>query len=152
LLAQWKQDLTDFPAKAKALTANLSAAQVQQTYRPNGWTICQVVHHCADSHMNAYIRFKLALTEDTPTIQPYFEDRWAKLSDGNSSDLTDSLHLLTALHKKWVNVIDAMTQQELKRSYIHPEHNKTFPLQEVIGLYAWHCNHHLAHIQLALNL
>jgi len=100
--------------------------------------------------MNSFIRFKLALTEDTPTIRPYFEDKWAELNDSISDEILDSLLLLKGLHAKWVHLLKQLTDQELRLQFSHPEHGTKFTLQETIGNYAWHCNHHLAHIELRL--
>ena len=146
----WIQTISNFPKLLNELTQNLSTEQKNQTYREGGWTIKQVVHHCADSHMNSLVRFKLALTEDSPTIRPYFEDRWAELIDGKEDDLSDSLLLLTALHAKWTRLLNDLSEEDLNRNYIHPEHGKSISLLEAIGLYAWHCEHHLAHVKLAL--
>lgn len=150
LKEKWIQSIADFPATINSLVVDLSLEEKNKTYRPDGWSIKQVVHHCADSHMNAFIRFKLTLTEDLPTIRPYFEDRWAELSDGLNEDLTDSLQLLSALHSKWTRLLRNLTESDLKRVYIHPEHGKQFSLLEVISMYAWHCEHHLGHVRLAL--
>ncbi|MCJ8291531.1 MAG: putative metal-dependent hydrolase [Crocinitomicaceae bacterium] len=150
LKENWIKSISDFPKSLKELTQDLSSEQKNQTYRPEGWNIKQVVHHCADSHMNSLIRFKLALTEDSPTIRPYYEARWAELNDGKEDDLTDSLQLLASLHSKWTRLLNDLTQDDLKRSYVHPEHGTHFSLQEAIGVYAWHCDHHLGHVKLAL--
>lgn len=150
LKLNWIQTISDFPAKLKDLTADLTSEEKNLTYRPDGWNIKQVVHHCADSHINSIIRFKLSLTEDSPVIRPYFEDRWAELSDGNEDDLTDSIQLLTSLHSKWTRLLKGLTDEDLARKYIHPEYGKEVSLLEAIGTYAWHCEHHLAHIRLAL--
>lgn len=140
------QTIETFPGKLKREVHHLTAMQLDTPYRPQGWTIRQVVHHCADSHMNSFIRFKLALTEDNPTVKPYYEDRWAELVDAKNMDITPSLDLLTGLHIRWSALLNALTPTELKRVFIHPEHNKSIELDEAIALYAWHCNHHLAHI------
>lgn len=151
IIAQWILDIESFPAKAEELTNGLSVEQLNWKYRPNGWTVKQVVHHCADSHMNSLIRFKLALTEDSPKIRPYYEDKWAELSDGVSNDISDSILLLKGLHAKWVNLLKSLTKEDLLLEFVHPEHGKKFTLQETIGNYAWHCNHHLAHMVVALD-
>ena len=106
----------------------------------------QVVHHIPDSHLNSYVRFKLALTEDEPTICPYLEDRWAELPDGKRAPIEVSLQLLEVLHRRWVIMLKALTEEDLHRKYVHPEHGNKFSLDETIGMYAWHGNHHLAHI------
>ncbi|MCP4441779.1 MAG: putative metal-dependent hydrolase [Aureispira sp.] len=147
---KWINDIEEFPKKLKALTQELPSEELNWKYRPNSWTIKQVVHHCADSHMNSLIRFKLALTEEQPNIRPYFEDRWAELSDGVDNNIKHSLLLLTGLHQKWANLLRSLTKDKLDRTFTHPEHGQIFSLKENIGIYAWHCNHHLAHIEQAL--
>jgi hypothetical protein len=149
-LDNWINDIETFPSKVKNLTENLSIEELNWIYRPKGWNIKQVVHHCADSHMNSLIRFKLALTEEVPTIKPYEEQFWAELADGNSDDISPSLQLIEGLHKRWVLLLKSFGATELKRQFIHPANNKTSFLDETIGMYAWHGNHHLAHIEQAL--
>lgn len=151
LVKEWIEDIKAFPKQLLALTAPLSKEQLNMTYRPNGWTIKQVIHHCADSHMNSFIRFKLALTEDTPNIRPYFEDKWADLADGTDDDISTSLLLIKSLHQKWIKLLKSLTPQDLEKAFIHPETNKLTQLKENIGIYAWHGRHHLSHIALALN-
>lgn len=142
---QWIEDIASFPLKVKKVVNDLTTDQLEWVYRPDGWSIRQVVHHCADSHMNAQLRFKLALTEDKPTIKPYIESKWAELPD-NEQDVEVSLDLLTALHKKWVYLLEKLSDEDLLREYIHPEHGKTFDLNFTIAMYSWHCKHHFAHI------
>jgi hypothetical protein len=136
-----------FPAKLKKAVRGLNDEQLDTQYRPGGWSIRQVVHHVADSHINSYCRFKLALTEDTPAIRPYYEDRWAELPDGKSSPVELSLLLLDALHKRWVVMLNNINTKQLKLKYFHPETKKEATIEYLIGLYAWHCEHHLAHIE-----
>lgn len=150
LRATWVHSIEHFPMKLRTLVEGLSREEKSKTYRPDGWNVKQLVHHCADSHMNAYIRFKLTLTEESPVIRPYFEERWAELANGQEENLDDSLALIQALHAKWVRLIQSLTNSDLERCYIHPQYNKQFSLLEAIGAYAWHCDHHLAHIKLAL--
>lgn len=150
IIEQWIQDIADFPKAVEVLTKDLTIEQLNWKYRPNGWTVKQVVHHCVDSHMNSVIRFKLALTENQPTIRPYFEDRWAELADALDNDLSDSLLILKGLHSKWVKLLKSLSAKDLALTFVHPEHGKIFTLGENIGIYAWHCNHHLEHIKLAL--
>ncbi|WP_028297716.1 YfiT family bacillithiol transferase [Olivibacter sitiensis] len=138
--------ISDFPHHLRKETGHLSDSQLDTEYRPQGWTIRQLVHHCADSHLNAYTRFKLALTEEKPTIKPYREDKWAELIDGKSLPIAYSLSLLESLHFRWITLLKALTVEELKRTFIHPENGKEITLEENIGIYAWHCEHHLAHI------
>ena len=146
----WISDIEGFPKEIESITKNLSDKELNWIYRPDGWNIKQVVHHCADSHMNSIIRFKLALTEDSPTIRPYFEDRWAMLVDNNDNDLSSTLSLLKGLHAKLGKLLRSISENELPREFIHPEYGKRFRLDETIGVYAWHGNHHLAHIKQAL--
>lgn len=146
----WIKSIADFPGLMRELTESLTCEQKNLTYRPDGWTVKQVVHHCADSHINAFIRFKLTLTEDSPTIRPYMEARWAELMDGKEDDLSDSLNLLTSLHSKWSRLLLNLDEIDLQRSYVHPQYQKEFSLIEAIALYAWHGEHHLAHVKLAL--
>lgn len=149
-ILEWIETIEELPKQLSKLTNHLLADELNWPYRPGGWTIKQVVHHLADSHINSFIRFKWTLTEDLPTIKPYFEDRWAKLIDGNDNDLSSSLSLLTGLHTKWSMLLKSLSNEELKLEFIHPEHGKRFSLEETIGLYAWHSKHHLKHIEQAL--
>ena len=139
-----------FPSKIKKLTSILSIEELNWAYRPQGWNIKQVVHHCADSHINSFIRFKLALTEDVPTIKPYEEALWANLTDGNSDDILPSIQIIEGVHARWVLLMKSLSSTQLKRQFFHPENLKIASLEETIGVYAWHCNHHLAHIEQAL--
>lgn len=138
-------NIESFPTKLKQEVVNLDEEQLNTKYRTGGWTIKQVVHHVADSHINAYIRLKLVLTENDPAIKPYFEDRWAELVD-TKSDINISLNLLEPLHKRWVMVLKNLSEDDLKKRYFHPGQNKFVSLNEFIATYSWHCNHHLAHI------
>ncbi len=150
ILNGWIQDIEDFPKKLIALTQSLSHEKLNWKYRPGGWTIKQVIHHCADSHMNSIIRFKLALTEKNPTIRPYYEDRWAELPDSLNDNIAPTLQLINGLHNKWSDLLRSLNPDQLQRQFMHPEHGTIFNLAENIGFYAWHCNHHLAHIHQAL--
>ncbi len=146
----WISSIEKFPEKISKVTATLSIEALNFQYRPNGWNIKQVVHHCADSHINAYVRTKLTLTENVPTIKPYNETLWAELIDGNINSISESLMIIKGLHARWVLILKNLTPNDLEKAYFHPENNKKYQLKEVIGLYAWHCNHHLAHIDQAL--
>ncbi|WEK56033.1 MAG: bacillithiol transferase BstA [Candidatus Cohnella colombiensis] len=143
---EWINQIDELPIKLKEAVKDLTPEQLNITYRDGGWTFKQVVHHLADSHMNSYIRFKLALTEDTPTIKPYYEDRWAELQDSVNTDINISITLLEALHKKWVTLLRSMNEFDFKKQYYHPESQQKFGLDYCLGLYAWHGNHHVAHI------
>ncbi len=150
LLESWIEEIEEFPQELNRVTSVLTNEQLKYRYRPNGWNIKQVVHHCADSHMNSFMRFKLALTEDTPIIKPYFEDKWAELIDGNSNDIQASVDILRGLHRKWTLLLRSLSYNDLKKEFIHPEHNSKIRLKESIGVYAWHGRHHLEHIRQAL--
>lgn len=125
---------------------NLDAAQLDTPYRPGGWTVQQVVHHVPDSHMNAYIRCKLALTENNPTIKPYDEAAWAQLSDSQNVPVNISLTLLHALHARWHELLINLQEDDWKKTVFHPEHKKNFSLWHMLKSYAWHGKHHVAHI------
>lgn len=146
MIQKWISDISSFPARLTQEVALLTDEQLDTPYRPNGWTIRQVVHHCADSHMNSLLRFKLALTEDRPTIKPYREDLWAELTDSLEMPIQPSLLILEGIHARWTELLQSLTAKQLERVFIHPEHGKTFRIDENMGIYAWHCNHHLAHI------
>jgi hypothetical protein len=146
ILSRWIAILDDFPARLTQETAHLTDEQLDTRYRPKGWSIRQVVHHCADSHFNSFVRFKLALTEEKPVIKPYFEDRWAELVDGESTPIEPSLKIIEGLHERWVNLLKSLGDVDWHKTFVHPEHGREIPLNENLGLYAWHCNHHLAHI------
>ena len=144
-------DIENFPNLVKAEIQNLNEKDLQFRYRPEGWTISQVVHHCADSHINSYMRFKLALTENVPTIKPYEESLWAELPDNNLSPFI-SLKLLEALHERWVYLLKTLTENDLNKEFIHPEQSERISLKKNILIYSWHCGHHLVHIRQAKDL
>lgn len=150
-LAQWIADIAEFPAKLKNEVSKMTDGELDSPYRPGGWTIRQVIHHCADSHMNSLICFKLALTEVRPTIKAYREEKWAELSDGKMA-LAPSLMLLEGLHARWVFLLRSLSEEDLRRAYIHPQQEQEVPLNTTIGLYAWHGKHHLAHVKQAKRL
>jgi hypothetical protein len=133
------------PAKLRAAVRGLDDTQLDTPYRPDGWTVRQVVHHVPDSHANAFIRFKLALTEDTPTIKPYDQAAWATLEDARSTPIETSLVLLEMLHDRWNRILNAMSPSDFDRKLIHPE-NGIMSLDQVLATYDWHSRHHVAHI------
>jgi hypothetical protein len=139
--------LAGFPDKIKTETEHMSDDRLETPYRPDGWNIRQVVNHCADSHMNALIRVKLALTEDNPVIKPYDEAAFARLQDTLSMEIQPAIFILQGVHQRWVKLLQTFTYNEWRRGYYHPEKNRTIPLDESTGMYAWHCEHHLAHIR-----
>lgn len=143
---KWLIDIQQLPGLLEDAVINLDKDQLETPYRDGGWTVQQVVHHVADSHMNALCRIKLILTEDNPTIKPYDENKWAQLSDTKLVPVNVSLTLLHALHTRMHNLLNSVTENEWHRTYFHPEHQKQFDLWFLLGLYAWHGKHHTAHI------
>jgi len=146
-LDSYINDIEFLPSELRKEVDQLSDEQLDTQYRPEGWTVRQVIHHIGDSHMNALIRFKLALTEENPTIRPYFEDRWANLSDVKMP-VEVSLSLVESIHKRWGNVLRNMSEKDFERTLFHPEHNKSFTLAQMLHMYSWHGKHHLAHVKL----
>ena len=133
------------PAQLRQAMAGLTLGQIDTPYRPGGWTVGQVVHHLADSHMNAYIRFRLALTEDEPTIKPYDQERWAALEDARTAPTELSLSLLESLHRRFVLLARSLRAEDFARTFRHPEIGLV-TLDKLLGMYAWHGRHHIAHI------
>ncbi|OIQ28163.1 MAG: metal-dependent hydrolase [Bacteroidetes bacterium MedPE-SWsnd-G2] len=150
-LENYISTLERFPSNLKTLVSELTTEQLNYNYRPNGWNIKQVVHHCADSHTNCLIRFKLTLTEENVTIKPYMEDRWANLIDGTDDTIIYSLKIIEGTHYRLTKLLRSLNEEQRALTYIHPEYNKQVRLDEAIANYAWHCNHHYAHIVQALN-
>jgi hypothetical protein len=138
-------DIAAAPAALRAAVAGLDEARLETPYRPGGWTVRQVVHHLADSHINAYVRTKLALTEDSPTIKPYEEKLWAEQIDARSAPVEESLALLEGIHRRWVAALASLPPEGYGRRLIHPE-NGPMIIDDLIALYAWHGKHHVAHI------
>ena len=133
------------PAALRAAVAGLSDAQLDTPYRPGGWTVRQVVHHVPDSHSNAYTRFKLGLTEDSPTIRPYEESLWAELPEAKSAPIAPSLAFLEALHVRWVMALTAIRPEEWQRTVVNPE-SGPYTLDQLLAMYVWHGRHHVAHV------
>ncbi len=138
------------PAYLEETVKGLSSGELLFCYRPDGWNIKQIVHHVADSHLNFHIRLRLTLTEELPTIKPYDENTWAKLTDGNNDDLAPSLHILKGVHKRAVELLTTLNEKDFQREYFHPEYNKKFNLFWLLALYAWHGKHHTEQIKVAL--
>jgi uncharacterized damage-inducible protein DinB len=138
-------EIRDTPTRLREAIAGLSDEQLDSPYRPGGWTVRQVVHHLPDSHMNGYTRFRLALTEDQPTIKPYDEARWAELADARSGPVDVSLGLLVALHARWVALLESLHAEQWTRAYRHPDMG-VVSLGTALALYAWHGRHHVAHV------
>jgi uncharacterized damage-inducible protein DinB len=138
-------DVARAPANLRAAVKGLSESQFDTPYRPGGWSVRQVVHHVPDSHLNSYVRFKLALTENEPTIKTYAEDRWAELDDTKTTPVEVSLTLLEALHDRWMRLLRSLTPEEWKRTFRHPELG-AMTLEKTLAVYAWHGRHHVSHI------
>ncbi|MES2517174.1 MAG: bacillithiol transferase BstA [Bacteroidota bacterium] len=146
MLTQWIADIEALPKLLREAVTGLTEAQLLIPYRPEGWTIRQTVNHVADSHANAFIRFKLALTENTPTIKPYEEQLWAELEDGKNAPIEWSLIMLEVMHQRWVMLLRSMTDEQFDRKFMHPETKHLNALRTVTGMYSWHGKHHTAHI------
>lgn len=142
---QWIKDITSLPRRLSDLVYPLSKEQLNTPYKEGGWTILQLIHHLADSHMNAFIRLKLALTEDNPVIKTYDQDKWAELADYKLK-MDDSMQLIYGLHKRWGRLLHSLTSRQLEQTFQHPE-SGTWTVRKLIAGYAWHSNHHLAHIR-----
>ena len=139
------EDIASAPANVRAAVAGLTDLQLETPYREGGWSVRQLVHHVADSHMNAYVRFKLALAETTPTIKPYEEKDWAEFVDAKTLPVAVSLNLLDALHERWVVFLSELKQEDFARTFVHPEHGAQ-SVEWMLFLYAWHGRHHVAHV------
>lgn len=146
LISEWIEILDRYPARLRQLVKGLSEEQLNTPYRPGGWTVRQLVHHISDSHHNSYIRFKWALTEDTPVIKVYDEKKWAELHDARSGPISISLDHLAAVHAKLVYLLRGLNREDLDKAFVHPEGHVETSLEENIGRYVWHGNHHYAHI------
>jgi uncharacterized damage-inducible protein DinB len=142
---QYLTDIEQTPTRLRASLSGLSDQQLDTPYRDGGWTLRQVAHHVVDSHMNSYIRFKLALTEEEPTIKPYMESLWAELPEARHAPIAVSLALLDSLHQRWMLMLRTFTDVEWKRTFRHPEMGP-MTLEKTLALYAWHGHHHVAHI------
>jgi hypothetical protein len=143
--AKFIEQIAQTPVQLRAAVAGLSDSQLDTPYRPEGWTVRQVVHHVPDSHLTSYSRFKLALTEDEPTVKPFAEDRWAELPDGKSGPVEVSLRLLECLHSRWIALLRSIAEPDWKRTFIHTDLGRV-RLDQNAALYAWHGRHHVAHI------
>jgi hypothetical protein len=141
----WIDEIAEAPARLRAAVEGLSPQQLDTPYRPGGWTVRQVVHHVPDSHLNSYVRFRLALTEDEPVIKPYDEQRWAELADARTAPIEPSLALLESLHERWVLLLRSLSAADWARTFRHPERG-VVTLEQNLRIYAWHGRHHVAHI------
>lgn len=142
----WLADIRFLPEELERAVLNLDQAQLHTPYREGGWTLHEVVHHLADSHLNAYCRFKLGITEEHPVIKPYLENEWTHLADVKTLPINVSLTLLHALHQRWYVAIKDLTQEQWERQVTHPASQRDMSLWFLLGLYAWHGKHHTAHI------
>ncbi len=145
-LQEWLDDIRFLPENLEHAVLNLDEAQLETPYRDGGWTVKQLVHHVADSHMNAYIRFKLGLSEDNPMIKPYNQDAWAQMPDTKNLPINLSFTILHAVHRRWYEILINITLEQWNRTVVHPEYNKQMTLWYLLGMYAWHSRHHTAHI------
>lgn len=143
---EWLNDIKYLPLALENAILNLDESQINSPYRDGGWTVAQLIHHVADSHINAYCRFKLGLTEENPTIRPYDQQGWSELSDSRNIPVNVSITLLHALHTRWHDVLVNMSDDDFNRTIVHPEHQKQMSLWYLLGMYAWHSRHHTAHI------
>lgn len=146
-IAEWIADLERLPQHIADISEDLSYEQLATPYRPDGWTVRQVIHHLADSHVNAYTRVRLTLTEENPTIRPYDEEAWAELTDAKTGDIQLSIAILHAIHQRLVALLKSLNFNDFERTYYHPGDQKQFTLGYLVGNYAWHGKHHLAHIK-----
>jgi hypothetical protein len=142
--------IEELPAQLLLLLRNATAADLAKQYREGSWTVRELVHHLADSHMNAFIRFKLALTEDNPTIRPYEQDGWALLPDVARVEIEPSMMILRGLHQRWAVLLRTLNAAQWQRTFYHPEWDHNFTLEQAVAQYAWHSKHHMGHIKIAL--
>ena len=145
------EQITAVPANFRRAVAGLNDTQLDTPYRTGGWTVRQVIHHVPDSHMNAYVRMKLAVTEETPAVKTYEEARWAELPEAKSAPIAMSLDLLDALHRRWVAFLRALPEADFAKAFSHPEW-KRVSIEESVTMYAWHCRHHAAHVRQGLGI
>lgn len=143
---EWLREIKFLPNDIEVAIQTFDEHQLDTPYREGGWTVKQLVHHVADSHMNAYIRFKLGLSEDNPDMKPYDQDQWSKLDDVFTVPVNVSVTLLHALHRRWHAALENLTDEQWQRTLFHPEHKKQMTLWYLLGMYAWHSKHHVAHI------
>ena len=142
----WIAEIAAAPQKVREAIAGLDDEQLDTPYRPEGWTVRQVAHHIVDSHLNAYVRMRLALTEDNPSIRPYDEKRWAELKDAAGDPPEPSLRLLEALHERWISLSESIPETGMRRTFYHPELEAKVSIESLLAMYAWHGKHHVAHI------
>ncbi|GEN70732.1 YfiT family bacillithiol transferase [Chryseobacterium lathyri] len=139
--------IKNFPARLKDLIENFTDEQLDTPYREGGWMVRQLINHIADSHINSFIRFKLALTEDNPVIKPYDEAKWAELQDSANMPVKPAMRMIKGTHQRWTVLLNTLTNKQFERTFRHPEQNKDYDLRHYLAFYVWHCNHHFAHIE-----
>ncbi len=149
-LTEQIERIEKFPGNLERVMAQLTPELLEQPYRTGGWQLKQVIHHIADSHMQAFTRFKLTLTEGTPTIKPYSQNDWANTADSEQGDVESSLAIIKGLHQRWIILLRSMHIDDFNKCYMHPEYQRTYSLAHVTGMYAWHGNHHLLQIEMFL--
>jgi len=147
-IPNWIKDIQQLPQQINELIKDWSPEMFRKIYRPDGWTGAQVIHHLADSHVNAYIRFKLALTENVPTVKPYDEAAWAALPDGNDFDAAPSLQMLAGVHQRWTTCLKNMSAEDFNKCFFHPGLKRELKLTQNLALYSWHSRHHLGHLKI----
>ena len=145
-LQKWISDIESLEKNISDLVSGWSAEQLNTPYREGGWNVRQVLNHLYDSHIHAYVRMKFALTEENPTIKPYFEARWAELPDATTEQVADAIRLLGLHHERWVRLMKSLTHAQWHRTFFHPDHQRNIPLWEQVHMYSWHSRHHFAHI------
>ncbi len=143
--------IESLPLRLRTISRELTEAGLESSYRPEGWTARQIFHHLADSHVNFYTRLKLALTEDTPTVKPYDENTWAEIPEARSLPVEPSVRMIEGIHERITATLRGMNEDDFARTYFHPQHGKTFDINYLIAMYAWHGDHHLGHIQIVVN-
>ena len=147
LRKEWISIIDALPGQLATLLTGVDETLLEKPYRAGGWSARKVIHHLYDSHINSYIRFKMALTEEIPTIKPYDENTWAAMPDGNEAPIEWSIEGIKYIHLRWVYLMETMQESDWSRTYFHPERGITYRLDRVLGIYAWHCVHHLKHIE-----
>lgn len=146
-LEQYIRVIKNFPGRLKNLIENFTDEQLDTQYREGGWTVRQLINHIADSHINSFIRFKLALTEENPTIKPYDEARWAELQDSINISVKPAMRMIKGTHQRWYTLLKTLTNKQFERTFHHPEQNENYDLRNYLAFYVWHCDHHFAHIE-----
>jgi uncharacterized damage-inducible protein DinB len=149
-IALWIDTITQFPVKLGAALQTADEEALNRSYRLGGWSVRQLIHHCADRHMNSYIRFKLALTSSSPSVSPYDENEWALLPDSLTYPIEASLKIIEGVHERWVFLLKSMSNDDFNKTFYHPQHKRAFRLNQTLSLYAWHSEHHLGHVLLGL--